>query len=168
MVMHQIQLTLGLALKDEATFSNFYFCKKTELIEALKKENNGQGEKVIYLCGSRGQGCSHLLKACCHLAKQQALNSVYLPFADMMALHPSMLNDIHTGIVCLDDLHMIAGHTEWEEAVFHIYNRIGEANGCIIIAAHDLPKATRLQLPDLISRLSWGMVYQLHSLLDEE
>ena len=57
---------------------------------------------------------------------------------------------------------------EWEEAIFHLYNRVKEAGGRLVMAAHDLPKAIRVQLPDLVSRFSWGVVYQLHSLVDEE
>ena len=65
------QLTLGLSLKDEATFANFYAAKNAEIVAELKKTASGQGEKVIYLCGTRGQGCSHLLQAACHYAHQQ-------------------------------------------------------------------------------------------------
>jgi DnaA family protein len=71
-------------------------------------------------------------------------------------------------LICLDDLHHIAGHLEWEEAIFHLYNRVDEARGCIIIGAKDLPKAIHIKLPDLVSRLSWAMIYKLHTLTDHD
>jgi DnaA family protein len=71
-------------------------------------------------------------------------------------------------LVCIDDLQVIAGLAEWEEAIFHLYNRIYDNGGSIMIAAKDLPKAIHLSLPDLVSRLSWGMVYQLQPLADME
>ena len=166
------QLTLGLTLKDEATFGNFYVGKNSEIIAGLKKTASGEGEKIIYLCGTRGQGCSHLLQACCHHAHQHKLSSVYLPLANLVELQKNpveILNGFDLfNLVCLDDLHAIAGNAEWEEAIFHLYNRIYEANGKIIIAARDLPKAINIQLQDLVSRLSWGIIYQLHPLTDEE
>lgn len=163
------QLTLGLSLKDEATFNNFYFGKNAEIIAELQKTARGEGEKIIYLCGSRGQGCTHLLQACCHYAHQHQLSSVYLPLANLITLSPEILNGLETlSLVCLDDLHVVAGHADWEEAIFHLYNRIYETGGSIVIAAHDLPKAIHLRLPDLVSRLSWGIVFQLHALADAE
>ncbi len=163
------QLTLGLSLKDEATFDNFYTGKNTEIVEELKKTASGQGERIVYLCGSRGQGCSHLLQACCHHAHQSQLRSVYLPFTNLIMLSPDILSGLEElALICLDDLHLIAGQPEWEEAVFHFYNRVYDAGGRVVIAAHDLPKAIHVGLPDLVSRLSWGIVYQLHSLSDAE
>ena len=169
--MHKLsaQLTLGLSLKDEATFDNFYSRKNSEIIAELKKTVSGQGERMIYLCGTRGQGLSHLLQACCHYAHQLRLTSVYLPFANHASLNPEVLNGFETlSLVCLDDVHRVAGDAAWEEAIFHLYNRIQDKGGRLIIAAHDLPKSIHLQLPDLVSRLSWGIVYQLYPLDDEE
>lgn len=163
------QLTLGLSLKDEATFENFYLGKNIEIINQLKMTVKGDGEKIVYLCGSRGQGCSHLLQACCHDASQQQITSVYLPLANLISLSPEILKGLESlELICVDDIHVIAGHKEWEEAIFHLYNRVYDAKGSMIIAAHDLPKAIHLTLPDLISRLAWGIIYQLHPLTDAE
>lgn len=163
------QLTLGLSLKDEATFANFHSGKNAEIVAELKRTASGQGERVIYLCETRGQGASHLLKASCHYAHQFGHPSVYLPLAQLISLSPEVLNGLESlMLVCIDDLQVAAGRPEWEEAIFHLYNRLYDAGGSIIIAANDLPKALALQLPDLVSRLSWGMVYQLHALTDLE
>lgn len=163
------QLTLSLSLKDEATFDNFYLGKNAEIVNELKKLTKGQGERIIFLSGSRGQGCSHLLQASCHDASQQQRSSVYLPLANLLTLSPAVLDGLETlSLVCLDDLEVIAGYNEWEEAIFHLFNRIYDAGGCIVFAAHQLPKSTNLQLPDLVSRLTWGIVYQLQPLTDTE
>lgn len=169
--MHKLsaQLTLSLNLKDEATFENFYAGKNEEIISELQKSASAEGEKTIYLCGTRGQGCTHLLQACCHYAHQQHLSSVYLPLTNLLTFSPEILIGLESlALVCIDDLHVVSGQSEWEEAIFHLYNRVYDAGGRIIVAAHDLPKEIRLGLPDLISRLSWGMIYQIHSLSDRE
>lgn len=163
------QLPLGLSLKDEATFDNFYQGKNAEIVSELKKSASGKGERVIYLCGARGEGLSHLLQACCHHAYQHQLRSVYLPIGNLLSLSPDMLNGFESlALVCLDNLHLLAGNPEWEEAIFHFYNRIYDAGGRIVIAARDLPKLIHIKLPDLVSRLSWGIIYQLQPLTDNE
>lgn len=163
------QLTLGLSLRDEATFENFIPGENAEMVTELKNTANGQGERRIYLCGTRGFGCSHLLQACCHHAHQHQLSSVYVPLSQAASLTPDILLGLESlALVCIDDLHVVAGHREWEEAIFHLYNRVYDAGGSIVLAANDLPKGLALQLPDLASRLSWGMVYQLHALTDSE
>ncbi len=35
-------------------------------------------------------------------------------------------------LVCVDDIHVIAGDRAWEEALFHCFNRIREANGRLL------------------------------------
>ncbi len=163
------QLTLGLSLKDEATFENFISGDNGEMVDVLKNTAGGQGDRRVYLCGTRGFGCSHLLQACCYYAHQHHISSVYLPLSQSASLTPEVLAGLESlGVVCIDDLHMIAGQPEWEEAIFHLYNRIHDAGGSIVMAANDLPKNLALKLPDLVSRLSWGVVYQLHALTDNE
>src|SRR5260221_1255613 len=87
------QLTLGLSLKDEATFDNFFSDSNVEIISELKKTASGQGERVIYLCGGRGLGSSHLLQACCHYASQHQRRSIYLPLNELINLSPEILTD---------------------------------------------------------------------------
>jgi DnaA family protein len=70
--------------------------------------------------------------------------------------------------VCIDDVHLIAGRPQWEEAFFHVYNRIHDAGGSLIVTANVMPKLLGLALPDLVSRLSWGVVFQLQGLTDLE
>lgn len=165
------QLTLGLRLRDEATFENFTPGKNSEIVSKLKDMVNANGNNSIFICGTRGYGCTHLLQASCHYAHQQQLRSVYLPLAEAQSgmLSPEILIGLESlSIICLDDLHAIAGNAEWEEAIFHLYNRVKDVGGSIVLAGNDLPKGLNIQLPDLESRLSWGIVYQLHPLTDGE
>lgn len=163
------QLTLGVSLKDDATFDNFYVGLNEEIISGIKKMARGQGEHMIYLCAARGQGRSHLLQAACYAAHQHQLSSVYIPFENGQSLSPALLNGLESlSLVCMDDVQYIAGCLEWEEAIFHLYNRMAEAGGRMMMAANALPKSLPFVLPDLVSRLTWGVIYQLHSLSDVE
>jgi DnaA family protein len=163
------QLTLGIGLHDEATFANFYPGKNAPIIAALKNTVTGADHNPIFLCSRRGQGLSHLLQACCHYAHQHQLRSLYFPLANFTTYTPEIFTGFEQlDLVCIDDLHVIAGDKAWEEALFHLYNSVKDAQGKLIFAAHDVPKAIHLRLPDLVSRLTWGMVYQLKPLRDDE
>lgn len=165
----QGQLPLGLTLKDDASFNNFHVGRNGEIINALRLTAQGNGERITYLCGSRGQGLSHLLQACCHEAATHHQSSVYLPLGELLAESPGMLEGLESlNLICLDDLHCLSESREWEEAVFHLFNRVYDAGGSIVMTGNDLPKALPLTLADLISRLSWGVIYQLHPLSDAE
>lgn len=163
------QLTLGVSLKDQATFANFLAGNNTLLLQELMKTASGTGERVIYFYGSGGQGCTHLLQACCHEANQHHISSVYLPLAELIQFSPDVFEGLESlKLICIDDMHMLAGKPEWEEAFFHAYNRIRDAGGQLIVTANTAPKSLGLVLPDVVSRLTWGMMFQLHSLSDAE
>ena len=71
-------------------------------------------------------------------------------------------------LVCLDDIQLIAGNKEWQQAVFDLYNRMIEQNKCLIITGDQSVAKLNISLPDLVSRLSWGLTEQLKPLTDKE
>ena len=156
----QQQLTLSVNLRDDATLDNFLARPGTEtLLRTLRQLGDGE-EALIYLHGGRGSGKSHLLQACCHRASGSAL---YLPLAELAANPPGeVLAGVHDmGLVCLDDLDAVAGDRAWELALFDLYNRARESGAQLLVAAACAPRVLALDLEDLRSRLSWGMVYYL-------
>ena len=67
----------------------------------------------------------------------------------------------------IDDIDAIAKNREWEEAIFHLYNRVRDnEQTTLIITSKYPPTATSLLLPDLTSRLSWCLVIQIQELND--
>lgn len=163
------QLTLGVGLKDEATFANFYSEKNAELIAALKKVAAGEGERITYFYGTGGLGCTHLLQACCHEANQHQVSSVYIPLKSNTDISPEIFDGLESlQLICVDDIHRIATKPAWEEAFFHAYNRILDSGSRLIVTANVAPKSLGLTLPDVISRLAWGVVYPLCPLQDDE
>jgi uncharacterized protein HI_1225.1 len=72
-------------------------------------------------------------------------------------------------LVCLDDLQTIIGNSEWEIALFDLFNRI-KTNGktLLVVSADQSPTSLPVKLPDLASRLKWGESYQLIPLSDEQ
>jgi len=164
----QQQLPLPVRLRDEATFDNFLPQNATRaLIAALQQQASGAGEAIIYLFGGRGSGKSHLLQASCHQAGGSA---IYLPLSELMEFEPAeVLQGIEAlDLVCLDDVDRVLQRSDWELALFNLCNRAREQGCRLLVAGNAAPRALAVNLPDLRSRLAWGIVYQLQDAPDDE
>lgn len=158
-----LQLPLEVRLRDEATFANFLVPDSAQpLVDALQSQPGPQGEPLLFLCGPAGVGKSHLLQACCQ-APATAAAALYLPLAELADYSPEdVLHGVErAGRVCLDDLQEVAGDEAWETALFHLINRARQEQCRLVFAADGAPRALGLNLPDLQSRLSGGLVFQL-------
>jgi len=162
------QLPLAVNLRDDAHFDNFLTRPELEPpVAALQLQANGTGESFIYLCGPPGTGKSHLLQACCQVPGSSAQ---YLPLSQLRDYAPAeVLNGLDTlELVCLDDLHAVAGSDDWELALFNFYNATQKSGCRLLVAAFEPPRALDLQLEDLRSRLSSAVVFRLGEASDEE
>ncbi|MFP5344319.1 MAG: DnaA regulatory inactivator Hda [Gammaproteobacteria bacterium] len=158
-----IQLPLQVTLNDNASFANFVAGENGEALAAVQ----GDTQRVIYLWGTSASGKTHLLQASCRKAAEQGLQAAYLPLAQMSELSTTVLDDLEQlALICLDDVQAVAGHAEWERALFHLYNRVRDSGARLLVAADTAPAALPITLPDLASRLSWGLVLQLRPLQD--
>ncbi|PJE80705.1 DnaA regulatory inactivator Hda [invertebrate metagenome] len=167
-----VQLPLGVQLRDEATFANFYSEGNETLINLLDRdrmEPEIEPEQFVFIYGGQGVGCSHLLQAACHQGDKSGIRSIYLPFKELINYSPQLLEGIERlQLVCIDDIHEVAHIAEWEEAIFDLFNRLRESKTRLIIAGHTAPRSLGIQLQDLVSRLSWGIVFQVKPLDDRE
>ncbi|MCW8829534.1 MAG: DnaA regulatory inactivator Hda [Gammaproteobacteria bacterium] len=159
------QLPLRIGLRDGATFANFFPGQNAPVCHTLQQGR----EPFVYLWGGVGSGKSHLLQAACHAVSEQGGTAIYLPLAEPEGLLPQMLEGMEQmSLVCVDDLQAIAGDQEWEQALFHLYNRLRDGGNRLIAAADAPPASLGLGLVDLLSRFGWGPVYQLQPPGDEE
>ena len=163
------QLPLGLALRDSARFSSFFPGQNLEAVEGLKQSATGKGEPLVYVAGATGMGKTHLLQAACHDAVQCGRTSSYLPLQELLDYTAAVFDDLEQlDLVCIDDVSAIAGHDDWERGLFDLFNRIRQSGGTLLIAAVKRPDQTGFLLPDLVSRLGWGLTYVLKPLADSD
>lgn len=159
------QLPLRIGLRDSATFANFLPAANAQALFALQQ----QQEPFLYLWGGRGSGKSHLLQAACHAVTESGGSAVYLPLEELSQMPAEMLDGMeHMQLVCIDEIDCIAGNGAWEQALFHLYNRLRDSGNRLVVAGNASPAMLGISLPDLVSRLGWGPVYQLQLLSDEE
>lgn len=159
------QLALGIGLSDSATFDNFYSGANAQLVAELRRAE----EPFLLLWGRTGSGKSHLLQALCHETGRRGLTPAYLPLKEVIGASTALLEDLEQlPLICIDDVQAVAGRGEWEEALFALYNRVREVGAHMVVTASGPPASLGIALADLVSRLGWGPVYQLHGLDDEQ
>ncbi len=161
------QISLDIGLKDNSTFDNFYGKGNEQLLADIDKFIADKQVKILYLWGGSGSGKSHLLHA---IQNQQLENGsivYYLPFSNVKDYPVSALDGIENAdLVCLDQLEHIAGDKKWEEAIFHLFNRTWEIGNRVVIAANNNAHEIGISLPDLQSRLIWGLNAKVNQLDD--
>ena len=165
-----VQLSLGVSLKDDATFANFFIGEGNPVaVHALKQFSAGQGEQNLLVWGSPGAGLTHLLQACCHRAYQHGQEIQYLPLDKLTQFSPESVCEglDQMGLVCLDGIDQICGNHLWEQTLFHLINRLRDRGHRLLLASHTSPPNLPLALPDLKSRVLGSVIYHIHSLDDE-
>lgn len=157
------QLSLAVSLDSQATFDTFYRGEGSSREQAVSLLSS-QDEPYIFLAGTRGSGLSHLLQATCQRG------GIYLPLQDVLDYAPELICEglEQVSLLCLDNLQAVADRAEWQQALFHLFNRCRDNGTRLVIAAHAVPDQLGVQLPDLLSRLKSGITLQLPDYSDEE
>lgn len=171
--MRPQQLPLGIGLKDDARFDNFYCPPESANAFALAAVAGLLAGTEQFVCLWGGQGRSHLAQALCLEAGQQGLRAQYLPLTSMAGLAAESVDAALAGLeyldlVCLDDLDAIVGLRHWERALFHLFNRLRDEAVPLLITCRDNPAHLAVGLADLQSRLQWGLSCQLQPLADDD
>ncbi len=161
------QLPLGLKLNDAATYENL-IAGSNELILTMLKDQ-GEGVGLIYISGASGSGRSHFLQAECHRMHATGMKAFYLPLGAYESLDPGILDGLSAyDQVLIDDVGEIVGLPAWEQALFRLCNEIRERRKRIVFAAALPVDAMVWHLPDLKSRLEWGVAVTIKPLEDHE
>jgi len=158
------QLPLDFEFNNELTFDSFVADSNRETIDALQKMVSDAGEAYLYLWGAAGVGKSHLLHAVCQSIASLGKPVALLPLQYHDQYTPAILEGLENlALVCIDDIHAVAGKYDWEEALFHFFNRMHAKKTRLLVSASCPPAQLTMQLSDLKSRLTWGLVLQLRT-----
>ncbi len=156
------QIPLRFEFHAAQSFDHYHTGPNAEAVQRLRDCACGNGEELIFLWGTNGLGKTHLLQACSHLADQNHLSVLYLPLKTLCSRGPSILEDLETlQLLCIDDIDTIAGDDAWEHAFFNLFNRSREHGHRMIMTAPLPPLRLSIQLPDLLTRLGWGLTLHL-------
>jgi DnaA-homolog protein len=163
------QLPLQFEFRADQTFDDFFPGANLEIINHLQKSSAGNGERFIFLWGRSGLGKSHLLQACCHQAQSRQLSSFYFALSPLELQDPALLAGLDKlDVVCFDNIEHIAGNPAWELAFFNFFNRHRDQGHTLIVSAPSPPNEMAIQLPDLKTRLNWGLTLKIQPLGDSD
>ena len=162
------QIPLKLEPSRENRFEDYVLGQNAPVVESLKGLVS-EPDKLLFLSGSEGTGKTHLLNAACLAAREQGITAFYAGLRSMPKGSQQLLEGLENiDLVCIDDLHHIAGDKIWEEALFHCLNKIRSKQGRIVLTSRQRLSALTIELPDLRSRLQWGLRMQLQVLEEED
>src|SRR5882672_8157765 len=155
------QLALTLAPPPAPALDNFFPGRNAELLTLLGNLVAGRPvERSIYLWGDAGSGRSHLLRATIFALNAAGLACLHVARGDPI---PAISTELRA--VAVDDVETLDARNQ--RAFFNLYNHLRERAG-IVLAAGNAPPARLKLRPELVTRLGWGLVYQVQALSDDE
>jgi DnaA family protein len=161
------QLALNLGLRSEATLQNFY--GNEQIVHDLNTSLTETTYTFIYVWGDSHTGRTHLAQAYCQQAEQKNLTWMYLPLVEMVHYTPAVFESLENyQVLVLDDINVLSGKTDWEEALFHLYNRGMQIGQHLLVTANCAPVQLTIQLPDLLSRLKSAVIFKLQTLTEAQ
>ncbi len=170
-------LVPGAPLDPRFTFDSFVVGKPNELAHAAARRVAEGGPVTfnpLFLYGGVGLGKTHLMHAIAWDLHRQSpeLNVVYLSAEQFMyrfvqALRERKIMDFKelfrsVDVLMVDDVQFIAGKGSTQEEFFHTFNALVDQNKQIIISADRAPGEIENLEERIASRLSCGLVVDLH------
>jgi DnaA family protein len=156
------QLALDFASPPRPTLDNFIASRNGELLGNLRQLAARQArERFLTIWGRPGCGRSHLLKAVVAELQRMGAAAVYIACRSDTRFGEGLKR---MDCVAIDDVERL--DDEGQISAFDLYNALRENNGALAASAAAPPVQLTLRA-DLVTRLAWGLVYQLHGLTDE-
>mgnify|MGYP002639274129 CR=1 FL=1 len=156
------QIPLPLSFDKRFSLQN-YFSENADFVRhnltALFDET---GESLIGLWGGSDSGKTHLLNACAHYARDCNIQFHLFDAGQLMQADALNFSELLSGSVLgIDNLDLLAGNRAWEEQSYQLINRVKLGELRFIFTLSRQPRDIGFKLPDLKSRLNWGLLIAL-------
>jgi len=147
------QLLLDIRPPTQPDLARFVAGRNVELVAQLRAMLDGTAvERMVYVWGAPGSGKSYLLAAWANACRAHGMS---VDSTGQQAAQAVIADQVEA----------------WSEAQQHAgfaaFNRVREAGG-LWLAAGSVAPAELPVMPELRTRLGWGLVFQLHGLDDAE
>ncbi len=165
--MQHPQLTLSLGIVPSHSFESFFIGRGSANACATLKAfcNNEIEDDQLFFWGEPHVGKSHLLSAACQQVASDGYSVAYLTGAQ--ASQDDALQGLeNSDLFCLDDVHLL--RADAEETLFHCINRCRDNGTRLLFTSAIAHDQLSVGLADLKTRLSWGPIFHLQGLADDE
>ncbi|MFA5022313.1 MAG: chromosomal replication initiator protein DnaA [Patescibacteria group bacterium] len=154
-------------------FGNFVIGKGNELAQAASvavAQRPGEVYNPLFIYGGVGLGKTHLIQAIGNQILQKFPNKKVL-YVSCEKFTSDFIKSISSNrvekfkdtyrlidVLLIDDIQFLAGKEGTQEAFFHTFNDLHQANKQVIITSDRPPKAIPALESRLVSRFEWGMI----------
>lgn len=157
------QLLLDIQPAPSPTLTNFVPGRNAELLSMLSGiVSQQEKEHYVYVWGDSGCGKSHLLRAMVDAYTQRNLKAVYCCAKN---LHELIVDDA-LDCIAVDDIDILSLPNQIR--LFNLYNQLrDEGHAVLLMSGMAAPMYLDMR-QDLVTRLGWGLVYQVLELTENE
>ena len=157
------QLVFDFSTAPPQTFDNFVPGRNRELVAMLRGLAVDRGpERLIYLWGPPGSGRTHLLRAACADFESRGSRATFVRCDSRTRLDPALSS---LDAVMLADVERLPQAGQGD--LFSLFNAFKDKGAALLAAGSVAPAQLPLR-PDVVTRLGWGLVYEVHGLSDPE
>jgi DnaA-homolog protein len=157
------QLAFDFSVAAAPHFDNFVVGRNAELMQRLRHLLPARNdERSFYLWGACGSGRTHLLRAAVAAFLETRARAAYVGCASDTDFDERLHK---LDLVAVDDVQQLGADAQI--GFFNLYNGL-RANGGVLIAAGSAAPMHLTLRADVVTRLAWGLVYEVHGLSDGE
>ncbi|MGZ8203954.1 MAG: DnaA regulatory inactivator Hda [Burkholderiales bacterium] len=157
------QLAFDFSVTAAPTLDNFAVGRNAELVEHLRALVAARtSERFLYLWGPPGSGRSHLVRATLAAFKASGASVCHIA-CDAAMTFPDSHDRI--AVAGVEDVERLSD--AGQIGLFNLYNALSESGAALLVCGNAPPSRLELR-PELMTRLGWCLVYEVHCLDDDE
>ncbi|CBL46840.1 DnaA family protein [gamma proteobacterium HdN1] len=163
------QLSLDFGQPASGRFEDFFVGENAQVVERLRQLPCANIPAFLVVWGGTGAGKTHLANALCDAFSVAQRRAILIDGQQKAQLFPAMLDGLAAvDLVVVDDLDQFAGDAVWEEALFHLYNKMVVSKASLLVTLSCPPMQAPFRLADLKSRLGACETYRVVPLSHED
>ncbi len=155
------------------TFNNFIVGKGNELAHAASMavaKNPGKTYNPLFIYGGVGLGKTHLIQAIGNKILEKNPNKKILFISCEKFINDFIKSLSHNSsdnflkkyravdVLLVDDIQFLRGKEQTQEAFFHTFNELHQAEKQVVLTSDRPPKSIATLKDRLVSRFEWGMI----------
>jgi len=158
------QLPLPLTFDKRFSFQNYVSEQAAFVSQSLIALFDETGEPLIGLWGGSDSGKTHLMNACAHYARHCHITFHLFDALQLIDADAGSFSGFSDGsVIGVDNIDLLAGNRSWEEQFYQLINRVKTGELRFVFSLSRNPRDIGFRLPDLKSRLMWGLLIALQS-----